>query len=334
MDIFTWIQEECKPVDCASVDFMYDEMDSQSGYCLPVIYKPFDAADRAHWRDRGSCFDFLHAAGGEDKCLLDLGPGDGWPSLIVAPFVRKIVGVDGSRRRVDVCTENAERLGIQNAVFMYTSPGEPLPFDDGTFDGAMAATSIEQTPDPFRTLQELYRVLKKGGRLRIDYEALSQYRNGREREAYIDDRGSHESSLTLYERQIDRERVHMYKILFAMSGAALRRHFSRADGTPVFSSVTAGGITEIADRILEARRCTLTHPSGRTLSSWLRRSGWREVLPSHSGARSAAQLYDILPPHRHPDDLSGVDELVRPLVRIVVDMAAPIAADPMITAVK
>ena len=35
------------------------------------------------------------------KILLDFGPGDGWPSLLLAPMADEVVGVDASRRRVD-----------------------------------------------------------------------------------------------------------------------------------------------------------------------------------------------------------------------------------------
>ncbi len=313
---------------------MYEEMDSQSGYCLPIIYKPFDAADRSHWRDRGSCFDFLYTAGGEDKTLLDFGPGDGWPSLIVAPFVKKIIGVDGSQRRVDVCTENAKRIGIQNVDFTCTAPGAPLPFEDETFDGVMAASSIEQTPDPLGTLQELNRVLKKGGRLRIDYESLSRYQGGRERVVYVDDCGTDKSALILYDRDIDREMAAMYKLCFTMTEESLKRHFSDKACVPGFTDVTIEKLRQVADRISDARMCTLIHPSGRTLVQWLDNIGFREVLPAYSGAWFAGQLYDVLPPSRRPSDQGGVDELVQPGVRIVVTMAAPVEQDPMITAVK
>ena len=53
------------------------------------------------------------------------------------------VGVDGSQRRVQVCAENAQRMGIANARFIHVPPGEALPLDTGTFDAVTAASSIE-----------------------------------------------------------------------------------------------------------------------------------------------------------------------------------------------
>jgi len=328
------MQDTFKPGTCTSVAFMYDDMDSQSGYCLPVIYKPFDTADRAHWRDRGSCFDFLYATEAEGKKVLDFGPGDGWPSLIMAPYVREVVGVDASRRRVEECTDNAARLGVSNATFIHVEPGKPLPFEDEVFDSVVAASSIEQTPDPFFTLQELCRVLKKDGRVRIDYEGLNQYRGGREEEVYFDNRKGEGSSLILYDRLIDQEKVHMYKISFTMTCAALKRHFSGTDRIPEFKEVTNEKLLTLSDSVRGSCHCSLTHPSGRTLVTWLGKIGFREILPSYSGAWFAGQLYDVVPSSDRPEDMQGVDEFIRPLIQIVVNMTAPVSLDPVITAVK
>ncbi|OZV10577.1 hypothetical protein CIW83_19435 [Tissierella sp. P1] len=40
--IFSWIEEKLAPIYCTSEEFIYNEMESQSGYSLPIIYKPFD----------------------------------------------------------------------------------------------------------------------------------------------------------------------------------------------------------------------------------------------------------------------------------------------------
>ena len=334
MNIFDWIRTEFRPRSCASPEFMYDDMDSQSGYCLPVIYRPFDARDRGHWRDRGSCFDFLYATDAAGKNILDFGPGDGWPSLILAPYARQVVGIDASRRRVAVCEENAERLGISNVSFMHVEPEKPLPFDDGTFDGIVAASSIEQTPDPYRALQELYRVLKKDGRFRIDYEGLNRYRGGEEQIVFFDDSGGDRSSMTLYDRDLEHETAAMFTLTVAVPVASLKRHFSGTSRTPAFPDITCEKLRSIADKVSDVRTCTLVHPSCRTLLGWLDTIGFRTIHATHSGAWFAGQLFDALMPSSRPNDMPGVDELLRPLVQIMVRMPAPVKEDPMVTAVK
>jgi hypothetical protein len=37
MDIFEWIDQELRPEACSSAEFIYDDMESQSGRCLPII---------------------------------------------------------------------------------------------------------------------------------------------------------------------------------------------------------------------------------------------------------------------------------------------------------
>src|SRR5690606_3839423 len=108
------------------------------------------------------------------------------------------IGVDSSEKRVETCTENARRMGIQNASFVSYKSGTKLPFEDNSFDGIMAAASIEQTPDPKKTLEELYRVLKPGGRIRISYEALNDYKDGHERDLWIEGLSENSCKLILF----------------------------------------------------------------------------------------------------------------------------------------
>ncbi|UCD17901.1 MAG: methyltransferase domain-containing protein [Candidatus Zixiibacteriota bacterium] len=332
MDVFVWIDEELKPTECTTDEFIYNDMESQSGCQLPIIYQPFDAGKRAHWLDRGACFDYLATTGG--KRLLDFGPGDGWPSLIVAPYVDEVTGVDASPRRIEVCCENARRLEIANANFIRVAPGVPLPFRDGSFDGVMAASSVEQTPDPNKTLAELYRILRPEGRLRIYYEALNQYRGGRERETWLWKISKQICRLILYNRDIERERVRQYALTFTMSDEELIRHF-KGDGLSLaFDMVTIPLIESARPALTDVRVCTLIHPSGRTLASWLKEVGFRRVIPTPDGAEIAGQLFDQLAKAKQPEDMNGVDEIVRPAVESAVTEIAPIGDDPMMTAAK
>lgn len=331
MDIFGWIKRNLNPRVCDSAEFIYDEMDSQSERCLPIIYRPFDPDSRGDWRDRGFTFDYLYSTGGGR--LLDFGPGDGWPSLNVAPFADEVVGVDASRRRVEVCKENAERLGIENAEFIHVPHSTRLPFSDGYFDGAMAASSVEQAPDPRFALEEIYRALRPGGRLRMWYEALGLYRGGREREVWVrpvDDT----AQLILTDRRIDEERADQFNLVFDIPVRGLETALTGGTGEITLDDVTPETLEEVAPRITDVRACPLRHPSGITLAAWLADAGFREVLPSESGADAAGSLFDQLAPQERPNDLGGVDALVKPVVKEAIETPAPIEDDPMITAVK
>jgi 2-polyprenyl-3-methyl-5-hydroxy-6-metoxy-1,4-benzoquinol methylase len=332
--LLEWVERELAPAPCSSAQFIYDDMDSQSGRSLPIVYVPFDAGQKGHWRDRGSAFDYVCATKAEGGRVLDFGPGDGWPTLIVAPYVREVVGVDGSRRRVQVCAENAARLGTPNARFVHVPPGEALPFADAHFDAVMASSSVEQTPDPRSTLRELCRVLRPGGRLRVDYESLSGYRHGRERDLWLCSIAEARCKLVLLNRDIPGERVCQYGLTFAMPGQALTKALAGETSALSLDVVTVQGLEALRSAIVDVRVCTTIHPSGPTLASWLREIGFRAILPSHSGARFAGEMFDGLAEQERPADMAGVDALLEPIVRAVVSMPAPIKTDPMITAIK
>ena len=332
MSIFKWIETELKPRNCSSAELIYDDMESQSFRQLPLIYLPFDASRRSHWHDRGSAFDFMHAT--SRGRLLDFGPGDGWPSLIVAPFVQEVVGVDASSRRVETCRENAERMGIDNASFVHVNDGEPLPFDDNSFDGVMAASSLEEVPNIERTARELYRVLKPGGQMRITYDGPANYRDGNKHDFGIIALTETSCRLLLLERWLDQQQEIRYGVTVALPEAEVEPMFSDEKGRLDFDKVTPSALKQLGPKIVDARKCLLPHPSGATLVTLLRRIGFSETHATCNGADFAASLFNIIPPQQRPTDMSGVDALLEHAVGVIVGMASDIADDPMITAVK
>ena len=141
---------------------------------IPVIVE--FAAVEPHFVEEAQVCDFrIHLAGCQE--ILDVGCGDGWPLLRIAPFFPSVTGIDASARRVRTCLANAERLGIRNVRVQQMSATE-LNFADNTFDGVVAASSIEQTPDPYQALREVFRVLKPRGRFRLFFEAYESEDKG------------------------------------------------------------------------------------------------------------------------------------------------------------
>ena len=331
-NIFDWIEKELKPEFCTSEEFIYNEMESQSGYSLPVIYQLFDSNKKFHWTDRGDLYDFLYSTDGEGKKLLDFGPGDGWPSLIVAPYVKEVIGLDSSDKRVETCTKNAERMGINNASFVSYTSGTELPFEDNSFDGIMAASSVEQTPDPKKTIEELYRVLKPGGRFRISYEALNMYK-GEEKDLWIEGLGESSCKLILYNRDLTNEYVLQYALAIGMSEKELKNRL--ADNNEVtFKYITISFLEEIRSIITKTQVCKTIHPSGKTLVSWLKEAGFKEIIPTYSGRIAAAKLFNQFTNEDRPKDIKSVDEILKKTVKVVIELKSPIDLDPMITAVK
>jgi SAM-dependent methyltransferase len=335
-DAMAWILKNVRVRLSNSAEFLFDRMGSQCAV-LAVIYVPFDGAKRGHFVDRGQILDFALAAKGGR--VLDFGPGDGWPSLLMAPMVSEVIGVDGSRTRVEACTRNARRMGIQNAAFVHVPPGQRLPFDDHSFDAVVAASSIEQTPDARATLMEICRVLKPGGRLRLDYESLSYYGNDRSSGVGLSQHGRG-SDLVIFERDPNAEAVRYVGLSLDLSPVEVRE-FCAACGADIHhcSGLRPEVLRELRAHATDTVTWTQYHPSCNTLLRWLPEIGFSVAKATYNGGWLAGELFDRTPVASRPRDIAEIDELLRPLVEIIVTMETPLRGkpgewDPMVSATK
>lgn len=324
MNLIDRIQSELQPRPVSSDEALYQYQDSQSGHSLVEIYLPFDSSRRGHWSDRGDILDFREAVGGGD--LLDFGPGDGWPSLPVARMARTVTGVDASDRRVGVCNANAERLGLRNYRCVPYQPGEPLPFPDATFDGVMAAHSVEQTPDPRAVIREFERVLRPGGRVRLAAESLERYRGGKEQELDLWAIDAQRTHCTVFDRRPDEERADHYVLIL---DAPLETVKAAAGTEP-----EPGLLDRIRPWVRDAMTYSLRHPSTDTWQRWFREAGFREVACTFSGGELARRLFQELDPAGRPVAMDDVEAYLRPIVRAVIGMQGVPRLDPYITATK
>jgi len=337
VDAVDWLRNRVDWRRGNSADSWYEYMASQSGERLPVVYEPFDGRRRGHFADRGAILDFAAATGGGR--VLDLGPGDGWPSLPMASLVDEVVGVDASPRRVRVCKENAARLGVRNARFVCVPPGEPLPFADASFDGVTAASSLEQTPDPLFVLQEMRRVLRPGGRLRMSYESLGYYAGREERALALADPDGRSSCLLIMDRHPAAECADYYGLVCDLPGADLRALLSPEGGEPTPDDLTMARLEQLVEHVVSAAAWRTRHPSCCTWLRWLDEAGFAGAVPTHSGGEFAGRLHERLGQAGVPSELAAVDRYLRPLVEVVVQMETPAVSmpgrwGPHITAVR
>lgn len=97
----------------------------------------------------------------EGKKVLDVGAGTGRLSLGLAAAGAKITALD-------VSFEMLEVLKRKNAqIVTVVGDAESLPFEDGAFDIITAAFLIVHLKDPAIFFNEVYRVLKPGGKLLV-----------------------------------------------------------------------------------------------------------------------------------------------------------------------
>jgi SAM-dependent methyltransferase len=99
--------------------------------------------------------------------VLDVACGAGGPSLaLVEQTGCSLVGIDIVPEGVSSATAEAVKRGLgYRATFVVLDGGEPLPFEDGTFDAIACIDAIGHLPDRHSTLREWARLLKAGGRL-------------------------------------------------------------------------------------------------------------------------------------------------------------------------
>lgn len=94
----------------------------------------------------------------------DLGCGTGRIAAALAPFVARVVAVDGSAAMLEAARQRLEGFGN---VELRCGELERLPIDDGRLDAATLVLALPYQSEPERVLAEARRVLKGGGRLLV-----------------------------------------------------------------------------------------------------------------------------------------------------------------------
>jgi len=94
----------------------------------------------------------------------DLGCGTGQLTETIAPYVRRVIAVDGS---ADMLAAARKRVGDWPNVEIRQGDLESLPLDAGTLDTAMLSLVLHYSPDPAKALNEVARVVKPGARLLV-----------------------------------------------------------------------------------------------------------------------------------------------------------------------
>ncbi|NBE53289.1 methyltransferase domain-containing protein [Streptomyces boluensis] len=119
--------------------------------------------------------------------VLDIGCG---PGYLLSELRRdlgptgRIYGIDISESMLELARERCATDSAPGAVDLRTGRAEQLPFPDATFDVAVAVQVYEYVEDIERALDELFRVLRPGGRaviLDTDWDSLVWRSADRER---------------------------------------------------------------------------------------------------------------------------------------------------------
>jgi ubiquinone/menaquinone biosynthesis C-methylase UbiE/DNA-binding transcriptional ArsR family regulator len=98
----------------------------------------------------------------------DLGCGTGGVAETVAPFVRRVVGVDESADMLAAAASRLEASPVSRGrVELRAGRLEALPLEDASLDVALLVLVLHYVVHPERALVEAWRVLRPGGRILI-----------------------------------------------------------------------------------------------------------------------------------------------------------------------
>jgi ubiquinone/menaquinone biosynthesis C-methylase UbiE len=94
--------------------------------------------------------------------VLDVGCGSGLFFDNVSDKAKIVIGIDVSRKLLNKAKEKAN---VSGNVYILQADADHLPFHDKFFDRTFAFTILQNMPIPKKTLKELKRVSKTGGKI-------------------------------------------------------------------------------------------------------------------------------------------------------------------------
>lgn len=93
--------------------------------------------------------------------VLDVATGTGNTAFALAPYVRRVIGLDLTREMLDEARRVAKELNIVNTDWVIGDAAH-LPFEDDTFDLYTVRAAPHHFPDIHGFLAEAFRVLRPG----------------------------------------------------------------------------------------------------------------------------------------------------------------------------
>jgi SAM-dependent methyltransferase len=125
-----------------------------------------DAHARARYAMEPFIPSFARFAEGRGRHVLEIGVGLGADHVEWAKAApRCLVGIDLTRRAVDLTRSRLGLYGLRSSLL--TADAERLPFRDDGFDLVYSWGVLHHSPDTPRAIEEVWRVLRPGGRARV-----------------------------------------------------------------------------------------------------------------------------------------------------------------------
>ena len=101
--------------------------------------------------------------------VLEVGPGPGYLGLEWLKLTQgtMLKGLDISSDMIKIAEKNAREYGLSNRAEYVMNSGDKMPYGDNNFDAVFSNGSLHEWSEPQKTFNEIWRVLKPGGRIFI-----------------------------------------------------------------------------------------------------------------------------------------------------------------------
>jgi ubiquinone/menaquinone biosynthesis C-methylase UbiE len=115
--------------------------------------------------------------------VLEIGPGPGYAAIELAKLREgvQIVCLDASKTMIEIASGHVEDEGLGGRIAFQEGVAHQLPFPDEHFDLVVSSGSLHEWRKAPQAFREMHRVLKTGGRVRVndlrrdaDREALEE----------------------------------------------------------------------------------------------------------------------------------------------------------------
>lgn len=139
-------------------------IETNEGIQNELTVEMFDQFARG-MRDKGwNGIDGMIASGIQGGDVLEVGPGPGYVGLELAKKIKpeSLTGCEISGAMLHFARKNAREYGI-DATYVQGNAMQ-MPFADASFDSVVSNGSLHEWERPIEVFNEIYRVLRKGGR--------------------------------------------------------------------------------------------------------------------------------------------------------------------------
>ncbi len=110
--------------------------------------------------------------------ILDIATGTGEVAIQMVKNLSgvKVTGLDPSSGMLELARDKINAPGLIDRISLIQGSAENLPFGDESFDAVSIAFGIRNTQNPLKSLSEMSRVLRPGGRAGIMEFAIPEHR--------------------------------------------------------------------------------------------------------------------------------------------------------------